>query len=360
MKLNEVILNVGNIPFISKSHGSFIYNLILKEKLTNVLELGIAHGTATCYMAAAIEELNEGSITSVDLLDTIDNFKPSAESQLTRMGLSDLVTVKRMQTGYTWFLHDEIIKNTKQNTCTPIYDLCIIDGPKNWTIDGAAFFLADKLLKNNGWIIFDDYNWKYADADLTRTSTDGITHRSLSEDERETPQIKAVFELLVKQHPNYKNFMVLNNEWAIAQKVVPSALSFDQVINKDTTLKQDEIYALYQKSESYHITFAIHQLLSKSVNEVFVYGAGSEILTMLDALRDNDIKVLAIVDKDKNKIGKKILNIPIISINEATKSKCYSYILNSMSYQDEMRKTILSVYKANSKKLNIIPQYNNL
>jgi hypothetical protein len=33
------------------------------------------------------------------------------------------------------------------------------NGPKNWTIDGAAFFMADKLMKAGGWIIFDDYDW---------------------------------------------------------------------------------------------------------------------------------------------------------------------------------------------------------
>lgn len=320
MKLNEVTINVGNIPFISKSHGSFIYNLILKEKLANILELGIAHGTATCYMAAAIEELGCGSITSVDLLETMDTFKPSVEEQLGKTGLSNIVTVKRMQTGYTWFLHDEIVKNTEGNICTPIYDLCIIDGPKNWTIDGAAFFLADKLLRNNGWVIFDDYNWKYANADLTRTSTDGITHRFLSEDERETSQIKDVFEFLVKQHPNYKNFMVLNNEWAIAQKITPNASSIEECSAKKTYLNQDEIYALYQKSEGYHITFSVNQLVSKKLNEVIVYGAGSEILIMLETLHNNCIKVLAIVDKDEKKVGGYIKKTPVISMSDAKKA----------------------------------------
>ena len=67
----------------------------------------------------------------------------------TATSLSNFATVKRMQTGYTWFLHDEIVKNTKDNICNKVYDLCIIDGPKNWTIDGAAFFFVDKLLKKN-------------------------------------------------------------------------------------------------------------------------------------------------------------------------------------------------------------------
>ncbi len=125
-----------------------------------------------------------------------------------------------MQTGYTWFLHDEIRRQTVEGQCQPKYDLCIIDGPKNWTIDGCAFFLVDKLLKSQGWIIFDDYAWTYVSADRRRSSTDGITHRELSEDERKTPQIQEVFELLVMQHPSYSNAIVhALNDWAMAQKI---------------------------------------------------------------------------------------------------------------------------------------------
>jgi predicted O-methyltransferase YrrM len=210
--------------------------LIIQEKLTNILELGIAHGTATCYMAAALQELGEGSITAVDLIEVKEHFKPSAEEQLEKTNLSDFATVIRMQTGYTWFLHNEIAKYTKDSVCEEVYDLCIIDGPKNWTIDGAAFFFVDKLLKKNGWIIFDDYKWTYANANNQQDSTDGITHRSLSKEEKEIPHIREVFELLVKQHPNYGNLIVLDDgEWVLAQKTMSQNKSY--VINNRITTK---------------------------------------------------------------------------------------------------------------------------
>lgn len=221
MKFNEIHELVANVPFISKENGQFLYDLILTHRLRNILELGIAHGTATCYMAAALQELGGGSITAVDLLATADSFRPSPEEQLAKACLSRFVTVKRMQTGYTWFLHDEIARNTSNDVCSEIYDLCIIDGPKNWTIDGAAFFFVDKLLKKDAWIIFDDYNWTYASVGDSHDSTDGISHRSMSKDELETPHIREVFELLVKQHQHYGNLSILEGrEWAVAQKTM--------------------------------------------------------------------------------------------------------------------------------------------
>lgn len=225
MKFAEVRRLVGSVPFISPQHGLELYQMILRERPAEILELGIAHGTATCYMAAALDELGEGRVTAVDLSSA--SFTPSAEMQLGRCRLDRFAQVVRMQTGYTWFLHDEIRRQTSGGKCTPKYDVCIIDGPKNWTIDGCAFFLVDKLLKPGGWIIFDDYGWTYAGAGASREVTDGITHRALSEDERTTPQIREVFELLVVPHAGYSNFVLQDHkDWAMAQKIAGSEKTY--------------------------------------------------------------------------------------------------------------------------------------
>ncbi|MEO7540198.1 MAG: class I SAM-dependent methyltransferase, partial [Pyrinomonadaceae bacterium] len=179
MEFSEVQRHVGGIPYINPRNAAKLYDFIVgNENISDVLELGFAHGTASCYIAAALEERG-GTLTSVDLIEAEDMFKPSIEDLLAKTGLSPLVTIKREKTGYNWFLHNEIKASTTGNTCTPQYDLCIIDGPKNWTIDGAAFFMVDKLLKKDGWLIFDDYGWSYASAAKQGSdSTDGIAHRS--------------------------------------------------------------------------------------------------------------------------------------------------------------------------------------
>ncbi len=66
MRFKEISSMVGSVPFISKDNGRFLYDLILKERLTNILELGIAHGTATCYMAAALQELGECQLAAIE------------------------------------------------------------------------------------------------------------------------------------------------------------------------------------------------------------------------------------------------------------------------------------------------------
>jgi predicted O-methyltransferase YrrM len=243
LRFSDINALVGRVPFISKANAGYLYELILRERPIKILELGIAHGTSTCYMAAALQEIGAGTITAVDLIETADRFQPTPANQLELAGLSQFVEIVRMKTGYSWFLHDKIRENTNDGICAEEYDLCLIDGPKNWTIDGAAFFFVDKLLKPGGWIIFDDYSWTYARADTKRAATDGITHRTLSDAERETPHIREVFELLVVQHPNYSNFVRLNSDWALAQKV-------------RRTPEQDASAPRHQERHSYRDTIA--------------------------------------------------------------------------------------------------------
>jgi predicted O-methyltransferase YrrM len=234
MKFEDIHARVGHVPFIAKENARILYDLILRERPARILELGIAHGTATCYMAAALEELGGGLITAVDLLETAATFQPSAEEQLERTGLSEFARVVRMQTGYTWFLHDEIARRTRDGACEPEYDLCVIDGPKNWTIDGAAFFMADKLLRRGGWMIFDDYDWTYR-WDCVEDNIDGITQRSLSREELETPHIREVFELLVRQHPDYGDFLRMErNDWALARKTGGGDKTYTLVYSETT------------------------------------------------------------------------------------------------------------------------------
>lgn len=221
MDFKEVRAVVGGTPFISERNARYLYDLILNESVSDVLELGIAHGAGTCYIAAALEKRGAGKVTSVDLKAV--SFDPSAEDMIRRCGLGHRVEIVRMQTGYNWYLHDKIVRQSKGGLCEECYDLCILDGPKNWTIDSSAFFLVDKLLRENGRIIFDDYNWTYAAASARRAETDGITHRALSEDELTTPHIKHIVDYLVIQHPSYGKITLIDDgNWVVAHKIKAS------------------------------------------------------------------------------------------------------------------------------------------
>jgi predicted O-methyltransferase YrrM len=214
MEFKKVERLLKGIPYTDPERGKYLYNFIMKNQPDNCLELGFAHGVASCYVAAALDEIGKGQLTCVDLNSSKD-LKPNVEELLQKTGLSHLVNVHREVNSYTWWLKKEIEKNTTDYVCNPRYDFCFIDGPKNWTIDGLAFFLVDKLLCQDGYICFDDYRWVYST--YSKKILDGITIREMSDDQITQPNIELVFNLLVMQHPDYSNF-VIDEDWVWAQK----------------------------------------------------------------------------------------------------------------------------------------------
>jgi predicted O-methyltransferase YrrM len=217
MRFEEIREFVGDIPFMQPERGKIIYEHIRKYKPLQVLELGIGHGVSGCYIGAALHENGAGHLTCVDLIDA--TFTPSAEDLFRRANLAGYITTHREKSSYTWYLKKRIEQRTPAGgICEPEFDLCYIDGPKNWTIDGAAFFMVDKLMKEGGWLIFDDYDWVY-DNCSANSQSDGISIAELAEDERKQPHVEAIFRLLVAQHPNYGDLRVDGNTWAWARKL---------------------------------------------------------------------------------------------------------------------------------------------
>ena len=99
----------------------------------------------------------------------------------------------------------------------PRFDFVYLDGAKNWTIDGLAVVLVEKLLRPGGWLLMDDLEWTYAQ-DPGREATDGIVHRELSEPERTEPHLRAVFDLIVAQHPSFTELRRQDEWWGWARK----------------------------------------------------------------------------------------------------------------------------------------------
>jgi predicted O-methyltransferase YrrM len=219
MRFEDIEKIVGHVPFMPASDGKILYEFILASGRKHILELGFAHGTSTCYMAAALDEAGEGDIV------TIDNFsarsiEPTLFSLLDNTKLERYVKPLFSGTSYTWELKNLIEQQTRSNSTIPLFDFCFIDGAHAWEPDGLAFFLVETLLAPGGWILFDDLDWTYAQSEGLRDTE--LVH-AMPHDYKTTPQIERVFSLLVMQHPSFENFR-REGRWGWAQKkaITPS------------------------------------------------------------------------------------------------------------------------------------------
>jgi predicted O-methyltransferase YrrM len=240
VKFEEVKNLVTGVPYMTPRQGKILYDFVLNEERQDCLELGFAHGVSSCYIAAALDELGGGHLTAVDLVAGLEWQQPSIDDMLAKTGLQDYVTVVRERTSYTWFLKKALEKHLES---PETYDFCFIDGPKNWTIDGFAFFLVDRLLREDGWILFDDYDWRYRNAqkwNVEKFEQTGVMISQMGPDQLDTPHVALIFELLVMTHPDYAEFKVQDDEWAWAHKIAAGrrTLAVEETYPVSTLLKR--------------------------------------------------------------------------------------------------------------------------
>lgn len=198
---------------MTPKQGKFVYDLILEHGLEDILELGSAHGTGACYMAAALDERQRGKVITIDM-KSAENRNPNVRELSERCELSSYIQPIYAHSTYNWELMKMIQKKTKDGICTPMFDLCYLDGAHNFEIDCCAFFLVDKLLKPNGFIIFDDVYWTYGNSPSLK-HTDKILN--MAEDERSLPHIEKLVELIVMPHPHYHQGWIYE-DWFITRK----------------------------------------------------------------------------------------------------------------------------------------------
>jgi len=204
MNLTKVKQIVGDLPYMSLNKAQTIANFIHENNISSILELGFYHGVSTCYMAAILEEIEQGSIVTIDLHSARQR-QPNIEQLLEKCGSQDIVDYYYEPVSYNWRLMKLI--ESKDKT----FDFCYLDGGHDWYNTGLAFFLVDKLLQPGGWIIFDDLDWT-----MEHIEAKWAIRKPL--EERVTPQVRKVWELLVKPHPNYSNFFEQGG-WGYAQKI---------------------------------------------------------------------------------------------------------------------------------------------
>jgi predicted O-methyltransferase YrrM len=203
-RISEVKQIVKDLPFMTQSQAKWISDLVQKERLVSVLEIGFFHGVSTCYLAAAVVPFG-GHVTSIDIPFS-GKLIPTAEQLVIACGLSESVTLVREPGGAAWHLMKLVAARHR-------FDLCYIDDVHHWSVTGFHFFLGEKLLRPGGYLLFDDLNWT-----VVRSRSGNVTGQDLTDEQRQTPQVRRVWELLVKDHPNLTNFQEING-FGLCQKI---------------------------------------------------------------------------------------------------------------------------------------------
>jgi predicted O-methyltransferase YrrM len=205
----------------SPAAGEELHEFVREHRFERCMELGMAHGGSAVYIAAALEANGVGQLDSVDLHIAKERVPPATET-LQRAGLEHRVTLNYEDTSYTWFLHDKLREQLRDDQrIEPLYDFVFIDGAHTWDVDALAFALVDRLLKPGGWILLDDLDWNIGDSDP-----------SLPQVQRDLPHVREIWELLALTHPQYDEFRT-DGQWGWMRKSTVPNPTTRTVVKKD-------------------------------------------------------------------------------------------------------------------------------
>lgn len=194
----------ANIFLLPEQAMRDIYRFIIDHKLKHCIELGTGFGATSCVVLAALEQQQAGSLLTIDkyihqpvnvhVLREHAGLKPD---RLQAVG--DVL-------GYNWYLADLIQQQTVSSVCRPLFDFCLLDGAHEWEPDALAFNLVAKLMKPDGWVAIDDLNFC-----LRMISNWKESYGDRTDKELDTYQMQMVYELVVKQHPEFTGFHISHN-----------------------------------------------------------------------------------------------------------------------------------------------------
>lgn len=198
---------LAGIPHMTPAQGRAVSRFIREHRLRECLELGFAHGAGTAWIAAAAGRIG-GRVAAIDL-EFAKRRSPDIEETLARAGIApDTVEIHFEPTSYTWRLM-KFLRDGRAGG----FDFIYLDGAHSWFVDGFAFFLCERLLRPGGWLLFDDLDWTFAGSSVAHE--DWV--RRMPDEERGAPQMRLVWDILVKGTPGV-DLLLDEGNWGFARK----------------------------------------------------------------------------------------------------------------------------------------------
>lgn len=209
---DAVFARYGSIPHTDRRRAEAIEAFIHDNEFCDLLELGFAHGKSSAIMAATLRDLGRGHLTTIDRVQA-RRMDPSLDEVLEDLGLTEWVTAYYEPRSYTWRLM-RLLEAYRE----PVFDFVYIDGGHSWDATGFGFCLVDRLLRPGGWVLFDDLDWTFKSMEARYNGALPWWLRQMPQEERNTRQVRKVWELLVKRHPGYGSFRE-EGPWGFARKI---------------------------------------------------------------------------------------------------------------------------------------------
>jgi predicted O-methyltransferase YrrM len=209
-KFDEITERLAKIPYMMEDRALIIRDIITQNNAKDILEIGFLHGKSSAYIAAILEDLDRGTLVTIDQSGALAR-DPSIYDLLRTTGLGHRVQPIFAFRSFTWELQKLIAQVPRAR-----FDLCYFDGGHTWDSTGFGVVLVDILLKPGGVLVLDDMNWSVKTSSHYRKNPKRAA--KFSEDEAAIPAVRRTWELILP-HLGYTEMREIPEvKWGVARK----------------------------------------------------------------------------------------------------------------------------------------------
>lgn len=108
---------------------------------------------------------------------------------------------------------------------------------------------------------------------------------------------------------------------------------------------------IYIQAKDNIISF-LNQIIDKGFKKIILYGAGEVAEIMLQVMNDDNqipLEVVAVIDDNKDRVGDKLVNLPIITLNELSKYSHDGIMISSYKHHETIHKNLVKIDYPKSK-----------
>ncbi len=128
------------------SSGSILYHLIREFKPTKTLEVGFAYGLSTLFICQALADNGQGAHIAID---------PYQDRKFRSIGLLNIERAS-LSNYLQFYPRPSFQVLAELNAQKATFDFAFIDGSHLFDFIMVDFFFIDRMLTDNGFIVFDD------------------------------------------------------------------------------------------------------------------------------------------------------------------------------------------------------------
>lgn len=147
----------GSIPmevYIPREQGNYLYSLVRYLRPRSTVEIGMANGFSTAFIASALRDNGEGRHLAIDPFQSTE-WGNRGIGLLRLAGLLDRVEVAE---AYAHHALPHLERAISEDRDCPV-DFVFVDGSHLFDFVMADFLLADRILRARGLIAFDDSDY---------------------------------------------------------------------------------------------------------------------------------------------------------------------------------------------------------